>query len=261
MKLPALFAAVAFSTVAPLFAITEAEIAPAALAGKTLVFEIVNGGAPFATTGSFSGTFAASGAGFILANVTGDTVPATTTYTAAASGGFTNCQIPGFISGQSDATLTLYVVNGVGMYEVFISGVFGVSLNGPFTFGAPEVKAAEIDVKQGKSALTDGKGKVDFSTVLVTKKGKSRTKTFTITNSGDAPLKNLGFSVSGKNSKEFQVSAPKIGTIPAGGSITIRVIFTPKAIGKRKAVLHIRSNDKDENPFDIRLGGNGGGKK
>ena len=262
MKLPSLFAAVAFSTIAPLFAITEADIAPAALVGKTLIFDIAYGGAPYATTGSFSGTFAASGNGFTLANVTGDTVPASTTYTAAVSGGFTLCQIPNFISGQNDATLTLYVnSDGQGMYEVSIDGVMGVSLNGPFEFGAPVVvkKASDISVKLGKkSELADGKGKVDFSTVLV---GRSRTKALVITNDGTAPLKMRGFTVSGKKRKEFSVSAPKIGAIAPGASVTIRVTFTPKAIGMRKAALHILSNDKDEASFDVALSGNGGGIK
>lgn len=262
MKLPSLLAAVAFSTIAPLFAITEADIAPAALVGKTLVFDIANGGAPYATTGSFSGTFAASGNGFTLANVTGDTVPATTTYTASASGGFTICKIPSFIAGQGDADLTLYVAaDGQGMYEVSLPGVFGVSLNGPFEFGAPVVvkKASDISVKLGKKTeLADGKGKVDFSTVLV---GKSRTKALVITNDGTAPLKLKGFTVSGKKRKEFTVSSPKIGAIAPGASVTIRVTFTPKAIGNRKAALHILSSDKDEASFDVALSGAGGGKK
>ena len=261
MKLPSFLAAAAFSTVAPLFAITDADIAPAALAGKTLVFDIVNGGAPFATTGRFTGPFAASGDGFSLANVTGDTVAVTTTWSASASGGFTNCQIPGFIPGQSAATLTLYTQDGIGKYEVFISGVFGVSLNGTFTMGAPEAKAAEIAVSYRKTALRDGRSKLDFSTVPATKRGRSRTRLLTLSNTGDAPLRNLGFSVTGRYSGEFQVAAPKIGAIAPGGSITIRVTFTPESIGRHRAELHIHSNDKDENPFDIRLTGNGGGRK
>ncbi len=264
MKLPALLAAFAITTAAPLFAITDADIAPAALAGKTLVFDIAYGGAPYATTGSFSCTFEAVGNGFLLEKVTGDTVRASTTYTAAVSGGFTECQIPNFIAGQNDATLALYVVDGEGRYEIFIDGVMDVSLNGTFTINDAVVrtkKAPEINVRQGKTVLKDGKGKVDFSTVLVTKKGKSRTKAFVIRNSGEKPLKNLGFSVSGKNRKEFKVLSPKIGVIAPGGNVTIRVSFTPEEIGQRKAQLHILSNDKDEASFDVRLRGNGGGIK
>ncbi len=268
MKFTALLTAFAFSSVAPLFALTDADIAPAALAGKTLFFEIVNGGAPYATTGNFSCTFEALGNGLTLEDLSGDTEPAAmidTTYTAAAADGTTEIQIPDFIAGQNDATLALYVVDGEGRFEVTSAGASNVTLNGTFDLSVMEIrvdkKGPEIGVKQGKTVLKDGKSKVDFSTVLVTKRGKSRTKAITITNSGNAPLKNLGFSVTGKNRKEFLVSSPRIALIVPGGSVTIRVDFSPKEIGKRKAVLHILSNDKDEASFDVRLRGNGGGIK
>jgi hypothetical protein len=35
------------------------------------------------------------------------------------------------------------------------------------------------------------------------------------------------------------------------------VTFKPKAKGNRNAAIHIRSNDADENPFDIKLTGLG----
>lgn len=267
MKLTALLTAFAITTAAPLFAVTDADITPGQLAGKIVLFQIVNGGAPYATTGNFTCSFEALGNGLTLDDLTDDTGPSiitNTTYTASAVDGTTEIQIPAFIAGQNDVTLTLSVVDGEGKFKVSSAGTSDVTLNGTFDFSIMEIrvlKAPEIDVKQGKSPLKDGKGKVDFSTVLVTKMGKSRTKAITITNSGKAPLKDLGFSVNGKNRKEFQVSAPKIGMIAPGASVTIRVTFTPKEIGKRNAVLHIHSNDKDENPFDIRLSGNGGGKK
>ncbi len=268
MKLTALLGAFAITTATPLFAVTDVDIAPAELVGKVLFCQIVNGGAPYAKTGNFTCSFEALGNGIAFEDLTGgDTVPSTmtvTTYTASAADGSTQIEIPDFIAGQNDATLTLHVVDGEGRFEVSSADFPDVTLSGTFDFRIMEigvVKAPEIDVKQGKTALKDGKSKVDFSTLPVTRRGKSRTKTFTITNSGDAPLKNLGFSVDGKNRKEFIVSAPKIGVIVPGGSVTIRVTFTPKVIGQRKADLHILSNDEDENPFDIRLRGNGGGKK
>ncbi len=267
MKLPVLFAAFAITTVAPLFAVTEADIAPAELVGKTVLFEIVNGGAPYAATGSFSATFETLGNGLALEDLTGDTEATTltdTTYTASAADGTTEVRIPDFIAGQNDATLTLYVVDGEGRFEVTSTGSSDVSLNGTFNFSVMEVRGnvgPEIDVKQAKTVLKDGKSKVDFSTVLVTKKGKSRTKTFVIINSGNQPLKNLGYSVTGKNRKEFKVLSPRIGVLAPGGRVKIRVTFTPTEIGQRKAKLHILSNDEDESSFDVRLRGNGGGIK
>ena len=52
-------------------------------------------------------------------------------------------------------------------------------------------------------------------------------------------------------------------TVPAasvagGGSATFTVTFTPTAEGLRSCVLHISSNDADENPYDITLTGTAG---
>lgn len=259
MKLPSLLAAVVISTAAPLLALTEADIAPAALVGKTLSFTIVNGGSPYATTGTWSGSFAASGNGFSVANITGDTVPISTTYSATVDGIFTDCALPKFIEGQSAATLTLYIQDGIGKYEVFISDVFGVSLNGEFTIGAPVVKGAEIEMLLGKKDLVDGKSKTNFGNIRVSKSGKP--KTYTIKNTGTSPLRNLGFSVTGKNRADFVLSSPKIGKIAPGASVKFRVIFKPKAFGTRKADLHFKSNDKDEKSFDVKLSGRGVGIK
>lgn len=263
MKLPSLLVAFAISSVTSVFALTEADLQPTALVGKTLTFTVETGAAPFATTGSFSGSFGAAPSNvFTKTKITGDATTNVGTWSFNSSfSGMYEYTIVHFLPGRPDGVLTLWISEGEGRYEVFLTGLFGNSQTGAFTIDSAVPKPAEIDVKQGKTALKDGKGKVDFSTVLVTKKGKSLTRSFTLTNSGEAPLKNLGFSVDGKHRKEFQVSAPKISTIAPGASATIRVTFTPKAIGARKAELHIKSNDSDESPFDIRLSGNGGGKK
>ncbi len=267
MKLPALLAAFAITTAAPLFAMTHADIVPAALAGKILFFQIVHGDAPYATAGNFTCSFDALGNGLTLQDLSEDGKSSTmidTTYTASAADGSTQIQVPDFIAGQSNATLALSIVDGEGRFAVSSAGDSDVTLNGIFDFSIMEIRVnsgPEINVKQGQTLLKDGKGKVDFSTVLVTKKGKSRTKAFVIRNSGDQPLKNLGFSVTGKNRKEFKVLSPKIAVIAPGGRVTIRVTFTPEEIGQRRAQLHILSNDKDEASFDVRLKGNGGGIK
>lgn len=258
MHLPSLLAAVLISSAVSASAITDAEIAPAALVGKTLVCTVVNGGSPYATTGTWSGTFAASGNAFTIANITGDTVPISTTFTAGLENGYSVVSLAEFVDGRNPAKMTLYTVNGVGHYEVAIQDVFGVGLNGTFTFGAPPVVGPEIEIKQG-GKLTDGKAETNFGTTLVGKTGK--TKVYTIKNTGEAVLKNIGFSVTGKSKGDFTVSSPKIKSILPGSKVKIRVTFKPSAIGKRKAVLHIRSNDTDEGSFDIKLNGSGTGKK
>jgi hypothetical protein len=260
MKFPSLAAAFVLVSFTSASAITEADITPAALVGKTLTFTIVNGGSPYPTTGTWTGTFAASGNGFSVANISGDTVPISTTYSAATAGTFTDVALAKFIEGQASATLSLFILGGIPKYEVFISGVFGVSLNGTFTIGSAPVKGPEIDVKGPKNnSLADGDSKTRFGSVQVTKSGTP--KRFIIKSVGSAPLKNLDVSIDGRNKSDFIVSTLKENQLADGDSTEFTVKFKPSAFGPRKAVLHIKSNDKNENPFDIDLAGEGVGIK
>ncbi len=244
------------SSLVPALAITDAEITPTALVGKTLVFTIVNGGAPYATTGTWSGTFAASGTAFTAKKITGDFVDITTTYTAAADGTFTNVSLPKLVEGQAAAQMTLYVDNGVGKYEAYINGVFGVSLNGTFVFGSTLVKAPEIAVQQpAGSNLVDAISKKSFGSVKIGKSGA--TKTFTIKNTGTAKLSGLAITKNGANKSDFSVSALTKTRLPAGGSTTFTVTFKPATKGTKNAAIHLSSSDADESPFDIKLTGKG----
>lgn len=268
---PSLAATLLLVTFTSAFAITEADIAPAALVGKTLTFTIVNGGPPYATNGTWSGTFAASGAGFDVANIAGDTVPISTTYSAAVSGTFTNVELAKFVEGRAPATLTLYIQGGVPKYEVSISGVFGVSLNGTFTIGtAPPVvppvvpvvppvtppAASEIAVQQpAGSDLVDGGAKKSFGTVKTGKTSKPRV--FTITNTGTADLTGLSIKKDGVRKADFIVGALGATRLAPGASTTFKVSFKPSAKGTRKAAIHILSNDETEASFDIQLAGEG----
>ncbi len=245
----------------PASAITDADIAPAALVGKTLTFTIVNGGSPYATNGTWSGTFAASGNAFTAAKITGDFVNISTTYTASVNGTFTDVALAKFVEGQAPATLTLYTQDGIGKYEAFINEVMGVSLNGTFTIGTVvPPKGPEISILQGKSGeLTDGSmSRKNIGTARV---GKSISKTFTIKNTGTATLKNIAISVDGKNKKEFTVTGLGKTSVAKNTTTSFIVTFKPKSIGVRNAAIHIMSNDKNENPFDIKLTGTGAGIK
>ena len=117
---------------APASALTEADLTPAALAGKTLTFAIGNGAAPFATTGSWTGKFETSPAnGFTVANVSGNTVNISTTRTFSSSvGGFYEYTVPTFIAGQPSAVMTLWVSSGAGRYEIYLTNPFDIKLTG-----------------------------------------------------------------------------------------------------------------------------------
>ena len=60
------------------FALTEADITPAALVGKTLRFTATSGAAPLPASGVWTGTFAASGDGFTVGVVSSGTTALTT---------------------------------------------------------------------------------------------------------------------------------------------------------------------------------------
>ena len=117
-------------------------------------------------------------------------------------------------------------------------------------------KIPEIVVEQPVgSGLTDGTAKRSFGTVKVGKIGAA--KTFTIRNAGNANLSGLVITTTGIHAKDFIVTKPAKTTLVPGTSTTFKVTFKPNAKGTRNALIHIRSNDANENPFDIKLSGLG----
>jgi hypothetical protein len=128
---------------------------------------------------------------------------------------------------------------------------FRINLSGT---GAPP--APEIAVEQPKgSNLTDGKSKKTFGTVK--RGGQGVARTFTIRNTGTANLTNLAVSLEGANPKDFAITQPLAKSLKPGTSTTFKVTFKPLGTGNRTALLRIRSNDKNENPFDIPVAGFG----
>ncbi len=82
--------------------------------------------------------------------------------------------------------------------------------------------------------------------------------TFTIRNSGGAPLHITGVSVSGGNADDFKVTTVgMIGDVPVAGATTFTIAFTPAEAGARTTTLRVLSDDADEGTFDIALTGAG----
>ena len=118
------------------------------------------------------------------------------------------------------------------------------------------VSAPEISVEQpAGSGLTDGKSKRSFGTI---KRGKAGTaKTFMIRNTGTGNLTGIAVSLTGKHAKDFVLRKPGSFTLAPGASTAFKITFKPIATGTRNAAIHIKSNDANENPFDIKLTGMG----
>lgn len=115
------------------------------------------------------------------------------------------------------------------------------------------VTGPEIVVEQPVGvSLTDGVSTVSFGSVagLVS-------RTFTISNTGEADLTGLGITIDGANAANFTITTNPTAPVGPTASTTFTVQFSPAGLGSRSAVLHIGSNDLDENPFDIDLIGQG----
>ena len=80
--------------------------------------------------------------------------------------------------------------------------------------------------------------------------------TATITNTGSAALHIFGVGVSGPNFGDFVATTTCGSQLPAGGSCTIDVTFTPTAKGGRHAVLKI-VDDGGASPQPVHLTGTG----
>jgi hypothetical protein len=103
------------------------------------------------------------------------------------------------------------------------------------------------------NVLTSGTSTVNFGSGLT---GVGVPLTFTIRNTGSAPLTGIAVAKDGANGDDFAITTAPATTVAAGGSSSLVVTFTPAASGAREAVLHISSNDPI-NPFNIRLTGTG----
>ncbi len=250
MHLPILVSSILIATLVPAFAITDAEITPAALAGKTLTFTIETAGGAFADTGTWAGTF--GNPAFTVAKLTGSTVDIATTHSTVLNG-FTTVTLPKYVEGSGVTTITLFTSAGIGRYEMNFSPVDSAYQIGTFTLGAPVVDSAEIDVRQGGASLVDGSGKIFFPSQKVGQ--ASATKKFVIKNTGTAKLTGLRIAKTGAHKANFTVSPLTKTGLAAGDSMAFKVTFKPsrnRAVGAR---IHISSNDSNENPFDIKLEG------
>jgi copper(I)-binding protein len=113
----------------------------------------------------------------------------------------------------------------------------------------------EIAVEQPVGTNIPDAGAKDFGSVNV---GSNTSLTFTIKNTGTAELTGLAITKDGTNPADFTLTSSPVAPVAGpNGTTTFIVQFAPGAVGPRSAVIHIASNDGDENPFDITLTGTG----
>lgn len=128
--------------------------------------------------------------------------------------------------------------------------VFDINLTG--AGGPPQIP--EISVGLGKVIYTDGVSEAILGNVTL---GKTKTAVFTISDVGLASLTGVAATIDGANAADFTIIKAPLATIAGRKKTTVSVKFTPSGLGDRTAVLHIASNDADENPFDLVIKGTG----
>jgi hypothetical protein len=134
--------------------------------------------------------------------------------------------------------------------------------------GTPLAQApgAEIDLRGSGKLIVSGDtlpsalDGTDFGTVA-TKTG-TLDRTFTITNSGAAPLQLTGSPpvvITGAQAGDFQVTSPPTSPVPPGAGATFTVRFSPAFPGLRAATISLANNgiDPDKNPYSFAVDGVG----
>ena len=118
----------------------------------------------------------------------------------------------------------------------------------PLDLGSPEI---EIEHPLG-TGLTDNSSTINYGNV---NSGATAQKTFTIRNSGQLDLTGLAVNIYGAYASQYSKTDPLTNSLASGETTTFTVTFQPDGFGTRPAVIHVLSNDSNENPFEINLNG------
>ena len=96
---------------------------------------------------------------------------------------------------------------------------------------------------------------LNFSSITV---NTSSTQTVTVSNTGGAPLANVGFQITGLSALYFSYGTSTCGaTLANGSSCTVQVTFTPTAAGGATATLAVSSSTSGVAPVSVSLSGTG----
>ncbi len=106
------------------------------------------------------------------------------------------------------------------------------------------------------SAQTDGVPSAPLQVIVTNTAGPAETVGSATV--GGEPLHLSGLAIVGADGGDYQITAPSCASIPAQGSCTIEVTFTPTATGDRPATLQFSSDDRTQAaPDSVALDGNG----
>lgn len=123
-----------------------------------------------------------------------------------------------------------------------------------------EIRRAGFVIVDGDTTPDSGDG-TNFGAAVANLPSARISREFTIHNVGNAPLlltdsANL-VSLSTSFPSEWTITKRPDAYIPPGGSSTFRIRFNPTSTGWKTATVVIPSQDNDENPYDLVIGGLG----
>lgn len=172
----------------------------------------------------------------------------------------------GIASGANSTTTVLTDASGnnnnLSLYNFSLTGTSSNWISsGAVTSGSscPAFVAPEIDVQSNAISVVDGDvtpsttDNTDFGNIS-TNAGVS--KTFTILNTGSAPLTVSSITMGGLNANQFTLSAlSPASPVGIGSSATFTLTFAPTSIGTKTAIVTITNNDCDEGVYDFVVSG------
>lgn len=159
--------------------------------------------------------------------------------------------------GASTTFVVTFTPTTIGAKTANISIVNNDTDENPYTFDIQGTGIQqEIDVQGNAVSIVDGDTTpstadwTDFSSV-------AGTRTYTIRNLGNIVLTVGTVTIGGTHAADFTVTTQPATSVPAFGSTTFVVTFSPSTINTRTATVNIPNNDSNENPYDYAIQGFG----
>ena len=150
------------------------------------------------------------------------------------------------------------VVNWLGRAPL-VGNELTIFENGPGTDGGPAAGActAPLDPTAPLIALSPT-ARVAFGDQSAAPASTSPARSVVVSNAGSGPLTLSSAYVGGQNPGDFAITSPPLPpSIPSGGSVTVSVTFSPKAVGTRSATLNVVSNGANTSYQTLDLTGTG----
>ena len=184
----------------------------------------------------------------------------TVTLDATASSG-TISWFAAAIGGSALASGTSYTTPSISVTTTYyVETNNGSCSSAPRTPIVATVNKPEINIQGKTVSIPDGNTVCSFTNATdfgETYTGNIFSQTFTIQNTGIAPLTLGAISFSGANAADFSITTPPSSTVAAGSSTIFVITFRPLTIGIKTAMISIVNDDSNENPYNFNIQGTG----